>query len=587
MAFITGNSGDNSLSGGSGSDTIWGLGGDDTLYGLGGNDTLLGFSGDDFLYGGSGWDSLIGGDGNDYYDVDSIADVVLEDPNDGADTVAASVTYTLGANVENLVLYNLAGLNGFGNLLDNRIVGGSYANFLGGGGGNDTLEGKGGDDVLDGGTGADSMIGGSGNDTFFVDSVYDNVTEYNGQGTDTIRSYITFSMHYDAFVENLELLGNAAINGYGNDLNNTLTGNDAANTLSGGLGGDRMVGKGGNDVYYVDAPGDVVVEAANAGNDTIRSEINLTLGANLENLELMGAATTGTGNDLDNRISGNDLANTLSGGNGADTLAGAGGADTLTGGAGGDTYVVDALDTIVETDAGGGDWVHTAIDGYTLGANLENLLLFEGGAPVTGTGNGLDNLIVGNPVGNVLFGGGGTDTFDGGKGDDTYYVDSAEDVVIEAVGDGTEAGTFGTDMVNASASYQLGAGQSVEVLQLTGTDYINATGNELANTLIGNSGNNALSSGAGNDQMIGQGGNDAFVYRLGDGVDLISDFTGAGVTLGDFIVLDDFAIADFASLLPLITDVAGGCQIQFNAADFLVLANVSKAQLDASDFSFA
>ncbi len=51
-------------------------------------------------------------------------------------------------------------------------------------------------------------------------------------------------------------------------------------------------------------------------------------------------------------------------------------------------------------------------------------------------------------------------------------------------------------------------------------------------------------------------------------------------------MLDDFGIADFASLLPLITDVGGGCQIQFNANDFLVLGTVTKAQLDASDFVF-
>ena len=79
----------------------------------------------------------------------------------------------------------------------------------------------------------------------------------------------------------------------------------------------------GNDTYVVDNVGDVVTEAAGAGTDTVQSSITYTLGANLENLILTGAAAiSGTGNDLNNVIKGNGANNTLTGGLGSDTLTG-------------------------------------------------------------------------------------------------------------------------------------------------------------------------------------------------------------------------------------------------------------------------
>ncbi|MGO4842984.1 calcium-binding protein, partial [Rhizobiaceae sp. 2RAB30] len=88
----------------------------------------------------------------------------------------------------------------------------------------------------------------------------------------------------------------------------------------------------GNDTYYVDNAGDVLVEAANQGTDRVIASVSHTLAANVENLTLTGSALVGVGNTLANVITGNALANTLNGGAGADRLVG---------GAGNDTYYVD------------------------------------------------------------------------------------------------------------------------------------------------------------------------------------------------------------------------------------------------------
>ena len=91
---------------------------------------------------------MIGGTGNDTYVVDNVYDVVEEHAGEGTDTVIASVSYMLTANVESLVLAGRGGaVNGTGNGLDNVITGNSSNNVLSGGGGKDTLDGGAGDDT--------------------------------------------------------------------------------------------------------------------------------------------------------------------------------------------------------------------------------------------------------------------------------------------------------------------------------------------------------------------------------------------------------------------------------------------------------
>ncbi|MGX4640269.1 beta strand repeat-containing protein [Massilia sp. SYSU DXS3249] len=524
--IITGNSGANVLDGRAGNDTISaGLGndllvggeGNDVLNGDAGEDRLQGDAGNDTLNGGAGLDTMLGGSGDDTYVVDNAGDLAIELADEGIDTVQSTVSFALGDNVENLTLTGSSGINGTGNGLANRITGNSGSN------------------VLDGGAGADTMAGGAGNDTYIVDDAGDVVTEAANGGTDTVESSVDFVL--GANVEKLVLTGSAHLAGTGNTLANTITGNDGNNLIDGGAGADTMSGGMGDDTYVVDAAGDTVVEAANAGLDTVHAGVSHTLAANVENLVLTGtAALAGSGNALDNTITGNAGNNVLNGmagndvidaGAGNDTLDGGSGADTMLGGAGDDTYLVDdAGDIVIEQFGEGADTVVASID-YTLGLHLNNLTLADGA--LNGTGNTAVNVITGNSADNVLDGAGGKDTLVGGAGNDTYIADGG-DTVVELAGGGT-------DTVRADTSYTLGA--HLENLVLVGTADLNGTGNELANSMVGNAGANVLDGGAGADTLAGGAGDDTYLVdatgdlvleAAGEGVDTV--LAGANYTLG-------------------------------------------------------
>src|SRR6185437_8925759 len=366
--------------------------GDDTLHGLAGSDQLNGGLGHDLLDGGSGTDTMRGGIGNDIYVVDIAGDAVTELVDEGTDTVQTSLlTYTLGVNVENLMLTGTGPSTGVGNALSNQLAGNSGAN------------------LLDGKTGADTMAGGMGNDVYVVDQAGDVVTESTDEGFDTVFSSVTYGLGVN--VEYLVLTGSAAINGTGNNLNNTLTGNSAANALR---------GLAGNDTYVVGA-GDTVIETADNGTDTVVSSLTHTLATNVENLTLVGFnAISGTGNGLDNVLNG--LLNL--------------GSNTLAGKAGNDTYIIGSGDTVVEATGGGVDTVQTSLS-HTLGAQVENLTLI-GTSAINGTGNELNNTLTGNSANNVLNGGNGNDLLSGELGNDVLIGGTGNDTFLFSRGEGQD-----------------------------------------------------------------------------------------------------------------------------------------------------
>lgn len=548
---LTGNSAVNRLSGGAGADTMVGGAGDDTYviddvadtvlesvgegmdtletsvnYTLPGNverltltgatavagsgnafdNTLTGNSAANRLDGGAGADTMAGGAGDDTYVVDNAADTASEMAGEGTDTVESSVTYALTANVENLTLTGSGAINGTGNALANRLTGNGAANVLNGGEGHDLLEGGG---------GADTMAGGPGDDTYGVADAGDVVTELAGEGVDTIKSSVTYTLPTN--VENLGLSGVGTINGTGNTLNNRLTGSLGANTLNGGAGddvldggsgADTLVGGTGNDTYVVADAGDIVTELASQGTDTIEASLTYALPVNVENLTLTGtAAIDGTGNSASNTLTGNGAANRLSGGSGVDTMAG---------GAGDDTYIVDNVaDTVLESVNEGTDAIESSVT-YVLSPNVERLTLTGSGA-INGTGNPLNNTLIGNTRANVLEGGAGADAMAGGDGDDTYAVDDAADTV-------TEAPNQGTDTIQSAVTYALPG--NVERLTLIGAVAINATGNALNNTLTGNSAANVLDGGLGTDTMAGGAGDDTYVVERA--TDAVQETSNAG-----------------------------------------------------------
>jgi serralysin len=164
---ITGNIRANQLVGNAGNDALAGLDGNDTLEGGSGNDTLKGGGGADTLDGGAGDDDMAGGAGSDTYFVESEGAAVLENPNEGKDTVHATISFTLGDHIEKLVLDGVAKIAGTGNGASNTVSGNS---------GHNTLDGRGGADVL---------TGNGGNDTFqfrAFESAGDVVIDFAGNG---------------------------------------------------------------------------------------------------------------------------------------------------------------------------------------------------------------------------------------------------------------------------------------------------------------------------------------------------------------------------------------------------------------------
>lgn len=162
--------------------TINGLGGNDTLTGNASSDTILGGAGADVVDGAGGADSMLGGNGNDTFYVDNVGDQVVENVGEGTDLVNASVTFTLGANVENLTQTGTADIAATGNELNNIINGNSGANTLSGGLGKDLLVGADGNDLLFGGDGLDTLQGGNGADLLTGGAGADDLT--GGPGAD-------------------------------------------------------------------------------------------------------------------------------------------------------------------------------------------------------------------------------------------------------------------------------------------------------------------------------------------------------------------------------------------------------------------
>jgi Ca2+-binding RTX toxin-like protein len=457
--------------------------------GNGANNEIVGTGWADTLDGKAGADTLSGGRGDDTYVVDQKGDRIVETADGGNDTVRSSITYTLGDNLENIVLSATWQIDATGNDLVNRLTGNVGAN------------------VLDGKGGADVMLGGDGGDTYLIDNAGDRISESANQGVDSVLSSVGYTLANN--VEMLTLLGTRAIDGIGNAAANTITGNAAANLIDGKAGADTMIGGKGDDTYVVESINDRVTELSGSGSgtDTVKASASYTLGANVEALVLTGSGKiNGTGNADANTITGNAAANLIDG---------QAGADTMIGGKGDDTYVVDnAKDRVTEIAAGGTDTVQASI-GYVLGANVEKLVLTGNGA-INGTGNGAANTITGNIAANVLDGKAGGDTLIGGRGDDIYIVDNAQDRITELTGGGT-------DTVKASLAHTLGA--NVEKLVLTGSASIAGTGNALGNILTGNTGKNALSGLGGDDGLIGGGGDDRLTG--GAGRDTLTGGAGA------------------------------------------------------------
>ena len=485
-------------------DYLFGGSGSDTLIGRAGNDTLLGKAGNDSLDGGAGSDTMSGGIGNDTYVVDAATDVIQENSNEGTDLVISSVSFTLGANVENLTLNaSLAvadtNINGTGNASANSITGNAGNNQLDGGGAADTLTAGAGNDILNGGTAdgvGDLLQGGEGNDRYMVDSTLDVIRDSGG--TDTVETTVSFNIGDTLSVEGIEHLlykdNNAAATLKGNNADNSLTSKgtaadrleagDGNDTLDGGTGANILIGGTGDDYYIVNSAAETIIEGTETGSglDTVLTKAAaFALGAD-SNVEILtynplGTSKTNlTGSNSDNTITGGNFGNSLSGlggndyllggvqndtlvgGDGNDTLDGKAGVNSLAGGPGDDYYITDSQSVnLVENLDEGKDTVRSTVN-FSLEysgklANVEGLYL-TGSASLTGTGNSLDNTLTGNDGNNALSGKLGNDTILGGLGADFIKGDEGNDSIV---GGGDIQGDVPAD---ASTPILLASGQT-------------------------------------------------------------------------------------------------------------------------------
>jgi Ca2+-binding RTX toxin-like protein len=241
------------ITGTTGIDTLLGTDLADSLLGLAGNDILKALGGNDVLNGGKGADTMYGGAGNDTYVVDSTGDKVIELAGEGIETVKASISYTLAANVENLLLTGSSATNGTGNDLANKVTGNAAANTLSGMGGKDTILGGGGNDTIIGGAGMDTVTGGLGNDIFVFASA--DLSSKTSSGADTI---VDFTAGDKIDLSQIDALVSAS--GYG------ASGNQAfhfigTNSFHNHTGGElRYVVTGGNTYVYGNVNGDTVAD---------------------------------------------------------------------------------------------------------------------------------------------------------------------------------------------------------------------------------------------------------------------------------------------------------------------------------------
>lgn len=209
----------------------------------------------------------------------NVVSVRIYDPLQANSFIASyeNVSSVQIAITDHPIIIEIAAVGGTqGTIANDKLTGGSGNDVFFGLAGKDTLKGADGNDqlfggegadMLDGGTGGDAMQGGDGNDTYIVDDALDLVLESADQGTDLVKSSISFVLSDD--IEKLTLTGTGDIDGTGNALNNTMIGNDGDNVLNGHAGKDTLTGGAGADTFILDW-----LETSNAGKDTIKDFVS-------------------------------------------------------------------------------------------------------------------------------------------------------------------------------------------------------------------------------------------------------------------------------------------------------------------------
>jgi Ca2+-binding RTX toxin-like protein len=603
----------------------------DLLLGANLNDDLRSGSGNDTLSGGAGADQLFGDGGDDLFlfaTGDGVAGEVI-DGGDGTDTLrinaGASVDFSSVNinNVETLDFTNGSAITLNGNQLR---AGGAFTSITGNIGLAQNL----------------TVAIGSGNASIDLSGV--TFTDWTS-GTDTI------TLRVDGTSNNGGVIGSSQADVIiGSAFGDALSGGAGSDTIIGGGGADGMDGGAGDDIFFVDNIGDTASENSANGFDIVVSDVNFTLSANVEQLVLRGGATIGIGNDGANFLYGGDSGlslnldgrggddiffsslaghNTLTGGAGIDTLQLFGGNNFANGGTGSDIYFTFTdTDTISEAGGDGSDTVFANWN-FTMGAGIEQLLLF--GNANTAVGSADDNVMFGNSTSgavnllglagsDVLFGGSFNDTLVGGAGNDQlfgldgnnqllggvdndiYYLASVNNTLTELQDEGFD--TIISDLAFTMASNTEQAiifGSANGIIGNDGDNFIFNVGTA-ASTLAGGLGNDYLrgsdqsdahDGGFGDDQLdLRGGGDDRLVYGAGNmGNDIAFGFDADAAGGQDLIDLTGrgYSAASIGAAITIGT-VAGDALITFTSGSLagtsLRLFGVSSGVVEATDFLF-
>jgi len=503
---LQGGEGNDELSGGSGDDTLDGGNGNDQLWGMDGNDVLSGGDGDDTLVGGAGNDTLIGGAGADIFQGDEGADTIylnlregdsVGGPLDGNDHIVTDISE---AEIGSMT----AGVDQDGNLT----------------GGVNSLLTDGVEVEM-----ASALVGSGDLSYFMADGSVIKHSDLLGNHLDQALSFNSneAALFGGKLDDDLTATGSAASTLYGGQGNDRLRGNTGNNTLIGGAGDDTYLisADGGVDRIQDDSrenntlqfsagvavqslrlkPNTLVLDLGNGNevdiagfdktdalNSTAIKSFKFDNGVTLSLAQLLAMgfdfqgtsrADTISGTSVNDRMygyAGNDWLigdagdDTLDGGAGSDVLIGGEGNNVLIGGLGDDTYwISSATDVIVESANEGVDRVSSTVS-FVLNDNVENLELTEA-SEIDGTGNALNNNVVGNDAANrlsgldgnddlqgqdgndVLIGGAGNDTLLGGQGNDTYELNLGDGADAIMDNQGVNSVAFGASITVASLQF--------------------------------------------------------------------------------------------------------------------------------------
>lgn len=530
--WATTETGNNYVDGGTGNAIIFGSAGDDTLIAGDGNSTVFGGAGNELIDGGTGNDELIGGNGTDTIDADGSGNDVIQTGGGNTTVYGGDGLDTIQGTTGTDVIY--AGDGGTA-AAPTEILTGSGNSTVYGGDGTDIIQGTSGTDVLyagDGGTESapTQVIAGSGDTTVFGGDGVDEI--FGGSGTDVLYAGDGGTDADPTLVQ----AGSGTATIYG--------GAGAANLIDTQGGGDSIVGGSGDD-NLVGTGSDTLV--AGSGNDTLTGTGNITYQFNADSGNTYVDATGGTGTlELSSDIAPSDVSVgvDLSGSGSPElVLQDDNGTITLAGGlAGNDIQTVEldgvgsmslaqfvqqadaAGDTSQGTVAGvNGNLIFDTLQGdsVTAGTGEDTISAWgDGDTLVAGSGgtliyaNGDDDQVIGGPGNDILDALGANTTLTGGIGNELFDVNDPTDVV--------DPSGFGSDTILSSVSYTLPT--LVDILTLTGSANLTATGNsDAANLITGNSGNDVLIAGSGSDTLVSGTGVDFLVGGFGEDTFVISN----------------------------------------------------------------